>query len=47
MNENSIPNKMLVEQVDVANIQNSEYCKKFGAGTSSTGTTNSKLCSAI
>ena len=47
MNENSVPNKMLVEQVDVANIQNSEYCKKFGAGAGSTGTTNSKLCSDI
>ena len=30
MTDNSIPNKMLVEQVDVANIQNSDYCTYFG-----------------
>ena len=42
MTKNSIPNKMLVEQVDVANIQNSEYCQKFGAG--STGNSTDTLC---
>lgn len=42
MTDNNIPNKMLVEQVDVANIQNTEYCEKFGAGAG--GTTGSQLC---
>ncbi len=42
MNENSIPNKMLVEQVDVANIQNSEYCNFFGNNTNSAD--SSALC---
>lgn len=32
MKDNSIPNKMLVEQVDLANIQSSELCDHFGSG---------------
>lgn len=42
MTDNNVPNKMLVEQVDVANIQNSEFCNYFGGGTNP-GTT-SQLC---
>lgn len=32
MTDNNIPNKMLVEKVDLANIQNSELCDYFGNG---------------
>lgn len=42
MTDNSIPNKMLVQQVDVANIQNSDYCTYFG-NSSKTGSSNA-LC---
>lgn len=42
MSENNIPNKMLVEQVDVANNQNAEFCNYFGGGTD--GSTTSQLC---
>ena len=42
MKENNIPNKMLVEQVDIANIQSGEFCNFFGLNTNSS-TTNS-LC---
>lgn len=40
MTDNNIPNKMLVEQVDLANIQNSELCDYFGSSgrTASTNT---------
>ena len=40
MTDNNIPNKMLVEQVNLANIQNSELCDYFGSGgrTASTNT---------
>ncbi len=41
MTDHNIPNKLLVEQVDVANIQNSEYCNYFG-GDNATNT--SALC---
>lgn len=33
MTGNNIPNKLLIEQVDVANIQNSEFCNYFGTGS--------------
>ena len=42
MTDNNIPNKMLVEQVDVANIQSGEFCNFFGAATNSTA--SSRLC---
>ena len=42
MTDNNIPSKMLVEQVEVANIQNSDYCTYFG-NTSRTGSSNA-LC---
>lgn len=42
MTDNNIPSKMLVEQVDVANIQNSDYCTYFGNSTK-TGSSNA-LC---
>lgn len=42
MTDNNIPSKMLVEQVDVANIQSSDYCAYFGDSTK-TGSTN-PLC---
>ncbi len=42
MTNNNVPNKMLVEQVDVANIQNSEFCNYFGGGSS--GNSTSQLC---
>ena len=42
MTDNNIPNKMLVEQVDVANIQSGEFCNFFGSGT--TGNSTSALC---
>ena len=45
MTENSIPNKMLVEQVDVANIESSELCHYYG-DAGSAGSTN-PLCSDI
>lgn len=41
MTDNNIPNKLLVEQVDVANIQNSEFCNYFGTGNASN---TSPLC---
>ena len=41
MTDNNIPNKMLVEQVDVANIQSGEYCNFFGKATN---TAASALC---
>lgn len=43
MIDNNVPNKMLVEQVDVANIQNAEFCNYFGGSTD--GSTSSRLCS--
>lgn len=42
MTHNNIPNKMLVEQVDVANIQSGEFCNFFGGATG--GNTTSQLC---
>lgn len=42
MADNNIPSKMLVEQVKVANIQNSDYCTYFGNSTK-TGSSNA-LC---
>ena len=42
MTDNNIPNRMLVEQVDVANIQNAEFCNYFG-GQVNAGKT-SQLC---
>ena len=42
MTDNNIPNKMLVEQVDVANIQSGEFCNFFGNGTNSAN--SSQLC---
>lgn len=45
MNDNNIPSKMLVEQVDLANIQNSELCDFFGNG-GKTASTN-PLCRDI
>ena len=33
MTDNNIPSKMLVEQVEVANIQSSDYCTYFGDST--------------
>lgn len=45
MTDNNIPNKMLVEEVDLANIQNSEFCDFYGA-SSKKGSTNS-LCRDI
>lgn len=42
MTDNNIPSKMLVEQVDVANIQNSDYCTYFG-NSAKTGSSNA-LC---
>lgn len=42
MTDNNIPNKMLVEQVDVANIQSGEFCNFFGIGTNSAN--SSQLC---
>ena len=42
MTDNNIPSKMLVEQVEVANIQNTDYCTYFG-NTSQTGSSNA-LC---
>lgn len=41
MTDNNIPNKLLVEQVDVANIQNSEFCNYFGSGSAANA---SALC---
>ena len=41
MTDNNIPNKMLVEQVDVANIQNGEFCNFFG---NTKGNSTNKLC---
>lgn len=41
MTDNNIPNKLLVEQVDVVNIQNSEYCNYFGTGNAAN---TSPLC---
>lgn len=41
MSDNNVPNKMLVEQVDVANIKSSELCNYFG--NNSDGSTN-QLC---
>ena len=41
MTDNNIPNKMLVEQVDVANIQNGEFCSFFG---NTNGNTTNRLC---
>jgi len=45
MKDNNIPNKMLVEQVDLANIQSSELCDYFGNG-GKTDSTN-PLCRDI
>ena len=45
MKDNSIPNKMLVEQVDLANVQSSELCDYFGNG-GKTDSTN-PLCRDI
>ncbi|WP_201616795.1 PilX N-terminal domain-containing pilus assembly protein [Psychrobacter urativorans] len=42
MTDNNVPNKMLVEQVDVANIQNGEFCNFFGKGTNDKS--SSQLC---
>lgn len=42
MTDNNIPSKMLVEQVDVANIQSSDYCTYYGNSTK-TGSAN-PLC---
>ena len=42
MSDYNIPNKMLVEQVDVANIESSDYCTYFGNSTK-TGSSNA-LC---
>ncbi len=42
MGDNNIPNKMLVEQVDVVNIESSDYCTYFGNSTK-TGSSNA-LC---
>lgn len=42
MTDNNVPNKMLVEQVDVANIQNSDFCNYFGS--KSGPTVASPLC---
>ncbi|WP_201526563.1 PilX N-terminal domain-containing pilus assembly protein [Psychrobacter frigidicola] len=42
MTDNNVPNKMLVEQVDVANIQNGEFCNFFGKG--SNDNSSSQLC---
>lgn len=41
MTDNNIPNKLLVEQVDVVNTQNSEYCNYFGTGNAAN---TSSLC---
>ena len=41
MTDNNVPNKMLVEQVDVANIQNTEFCNYFG---NASGNSNNNLC---
>lgn len=41
LNDNNVPNKMLVEQVDVANIQNADFCNYFGTGGKGSG---SQLC---
>ncbi len=43
LTDNNVPNKLLVEQVDVANIQNSEFCHYFGSAVGNTGST-SNLC---
>ena len=45
MKDNNIPNKMLVEQVDLANLQSSELCDYFGNG-GKTDSTN-PLCRDI
>lgn len=45
MTDNNIPNKMLVEKVDLANIQNSELCDYFG-NSGKTASTNA-LCRDI
>lgn len=42
MTDNNIPNKMLVEQVDVANIQSGEFCNFFGNNTNTNA--SSALC---
>ena len=42
MTDNNIPSKLLVEQVNLENIQSSEYCKKYG-DTAVTGTKDA-LC---
>lgn len=42
LTDNNVPNKMLVEQVDVANIQNADFCNYFGLGGSGS---SSRLCS--
>lgn len=44
LTENNVPNKMLVEQVDVANIQNADFCNYFGTGGSGT---NNPLCRGV
>lgn len=42
MSDNNIPSKMLVEQVDVANVESSDYCTYFG-NSSKKGSSNA-LC---
>ena len=42
MADNNVPSKMLVEQVEVANVQNTVYCTYFG-NTTKTGSSNA-LC---
>ncbi|TXD97013.1 pilus assembly protein PilX [Psychrobacter frigidicola] len=42
MTKNNVPNKMLVEQVDVANVQSGEFCNFFGKDTK--GNSSSQLC---
>lgn len=44
LTDSNIPNKMLVEQVDVANIQNADFCNYFGTGGS--GSKN-PLCKGV
>lgn len=45
MSDNNIPNKMVIEQVDVVNTKSSEYCTYFGK-SNSTGSSN-PLCNDI
>lgn len=44
LTNNNIPNKMLIEQVDVANIQNADFCNYFGIGGSAS---NNPLCKGV